>query len=338
MDTANLTRTTLEELIDKVIDYRGKTPKKLKGNWSSTGIPALSAKNIKGGKIVNEESIRYVDLKLYSRWMKEELQKEDILITSEAPLGETYFIKKDIKICLSQRLFAVRVNKQKIDPKFLYYYFNSELGKHELQSRATGTTVGGIRQTALMNVVVYHPESTVTQSHIASIITTYDDLIENNEKRIKTLEEMAQCLYTEWFVKFKFPGHEKVRMIDSGTEYGLIPEGWEIRKIEDLYQTASGGTPSRSKFDEYYINGTINWIKTKELNNQYILETEERITEQAIKKSAAKIFPKNSVVIAMYGATIGKLGILSKEAATNQACCVFLLKDSYLSNFYVFHF
>lgn len=68
-----------------------------------------------------------------------------------------------------------------------------------------------------------------TQTQIASIISTYDDLIENNEKRIKTLEEMAQRLYTEWFVNFKFPGHEKVKMVDSGTEYGKVPEGGNLR-------------------------------------------------------------------------------------------------------------
>jgi len=73
-----------------------------------------------------------------------------------------------------------------------------------------------------------------TQTLIASVLSTYDDLIENNEKRIKTLEEMASRLYTEWFVKFQFPGHEKVKMVDSGTEFGLIPEGWAIKKFYDV--------------------------------------------------------------------------------------------------------
>ena len=83
-----------------------------------------------------------------------------------------------------------------------------------------------------------------TQSRIASVLSAYDDLIENNEKRIKALEEMAQLLYTEWFVKFKFPhsrqspggqaGHQKVRMVDSGTEYGMIPEGWRVKRLGDV--------------------------------------------------------------------------------------------------------
>jgi len=235
-----LLESELGALLETIIDYRGKTPKKLKGDWSESGIPALSAKNIKHGKIVNEESIRFVDEDLYARWMKAEVKANDILMTSEAPLGETFFVKTNNKLLLSQRLFAIRANKSKINPKLLYYYFNTNLGKHELQSRATGTTVGGIRQTALNKVIVHYPKGIKTQARIASVITTYDDLIENNEKRIKILEEMAQRLYTEWFVKFKFPGHEKVKMVESGTEYGKIPEGWEVRRLGEDIELAYG--------------------------------------------------------------------------------------------------
>ncbi|MSR76244.1 MAG: restriction endonuclease subunit S [Candidatus Ryanbacteria bacterium] len=227
----------LGPLLDMIIDYRGKTPKKLHGDWVSSGIPALSAKNIKHGKIVNPESIRFVNSELYARWMKEEVKRGDILMTSEAPLGETFYVKNDDKILLSQRLFAIRTKDNKLVSRFLYYYFNSPFGKHELLSRATGTTVGGIRQTALVKVMVRMPESISTQRQISSVLSAYDDLIENNEKRIKALEEMAQLLYTEWFVKFKFPGHEKVKMVDSGTEYGKIPQGWafvEMRSVAKI--------------------------------------------------------------------------------------------------------
>ena len=241
----------LGPLLDTIIDYRGKTPKKLKGEWASSGIPALSAKNIKKGKIVNQEAIRYVDRDLYSRWMKEEVKKGDILMTSEAPLGETFYVKNDDKLLLSQRLFAIRTKKEKLDSQFLYYYFNSKFGNHELLSRATGTTVGGIRQTALVKVLVRYPENVGTQKNISSILTAYDDLIENNEKRIRALEEMAQLLYTEWFVKFKFPGHEKVKLIDSGTEYGKIPEGWEVKKLSQVASFVRGCSYSSEEIDDF---------------------------------------------------------------------------------------
>ena len=191
--------TRLANVLDTVIDYRGKTPKKLGGSWSENGIPALSAKNIKSGKIVNPISINHVDDDLYKKWMKEELKAEDILLTSEAPLGESYLIKKtDPKFCLSQRLFAIRTKD--ISSKFLYYYLNSKEGQEELQSRATGTTVQGIRQTELLKVEIPLP-SPYEQKSIGETLFAYDELIENNEKRIKILDSMIQKLYREWFVK-----------------------------------------------------------------------------------------------------------------------------------------
>ena len=103
---------TVADVISKVIDYRGKTPKKLGGDWSDSGYRALSAKNIKTGKIVQVDSIRYVSEDMYKAWMKEEIQREDILITSEAPFGQIFFWNSDEKIVLSQRLFAIRINEK----------------------------------------------------------------------------------------------------------------------------------------------------------------------------------------------------------------------------------
>ena len=165
-----------------------------------------------------------------------------------------------------------------------------------------------------------------TQHKIAGILSAYDDLIANNTRRIAILEEMAQRIYKEWFVDFKYPGHENDKMV--GSELGKIPEGWEVKKIKEVYDTASGGTPSR-KIDENY-GGNINWLKTGELNDNYIIDTEEKITELGLENSSVKIFPENTVIMAMYGATIGKLGITSTEIGTNQACCAFLPKhDTY---------
>jgi len=86
-----------------------------------------------------------------------------------------------------------------------------------------------------------------TQKRLAHVISSYDDLIENNEKRIKTLEEMAQRLYTQWFVKFKFPGHEKIKMMDSGTTFGMIPEEWEVKPLSSFAKIIMGQSP-QSKF------------------------------------------------------------------------------------------
>jgi len=163
-----------------------------------------------------------------------------------------------------------------------------------------------------------------TQRRIASILSAYDDLIENNTKRIEILEEMARSLYREWFVHFRFPGHEKVKLVDS--ELGKIPEGWEVLPLSEVFDTSSGGTPSR-KHPEYYEGGEIPWVKTRELNDTWIIDTEEKITELGLKKSSAKLFPKGTLLVAMYGATVGVLGVLDLDACTNQACCAVLPKN-----------
>ena len=170
------------------------------------------------------------------------------------------------------------------------------------------------------------------QRRIASILSAYDDLSEINTRRIAILEEMARRIYEEWFVRFRFPGHEGVRMVES--QLGLVPEGWRTTQLDDLYRTGSGGTPSRDHPE--YFGGDIKWVKTKELNDGFLSITEECITDVGLAKSSAKVFPRDTVLIAMYGATIGKLGILSTPAATNQACCAVVPKDSYFSAAYAF--
>jgi type I restriction enzyme S subunit len=102
-----------------------------------------------------------------------------------------------------------------------------------------------------------------------------------------------------------------------------VPEGWEVVRIDSLYKTSSGGTPSREK-PEYYDNGIYNWIKTGELNDSFVFETDEKITEIGLKKSSAKLFPPYTTIFAMYGNTIGQLGITTMPSATNQACCALM--------------
>ena len=149
-------RYTVKDVIDLVIDYRGKTPKKLGGDWSEKGYRAFSAKNIKTGRIVQSDSIRYVSEEMYSKWMKEEIRRGDILITSEAPFGQIYYWDSEEKIVLSQRLFSVRVKPQ-FYPKYIYEYMTTSLFQAELEGRATGTTVTGLRQPELLKCEIVAP-------------------------------------------------------------------------------------------------------------------------------------------------------------------------------------
>jgi type I restriction enzyme S subunit len=215
------------------------------------------------------------------------------------------------------------------DRRFIYYFLQSQ----GLERQNVAGAVPGVNRNYLHQLPVRVPPLS-TQRKITAILSAYDDLIENNTRRIQILEEMAQAIYRQWFVEYKFPGHEGVPLADSGTELGEIPEGWDIVSVSDLYDTSAGGTPSRKV--QGYFGGDIKWIKTRELNDRHILDTEEKITETGLKKSSAKLFPTNAVIMAMYGATIGKLGILTSPMATNQACCALLSKRDPFSHAFIF--
>lgn len=153
-------RYKIDKLVQLIMDYRGKTPKKLGMNWTENqcDIVALSAKNIKDNKIVNTDKSHYGSESLYKRWMKDgDIEPGDILITSEAPLGEVYLITKPIKAILSQRLFLLRFNKNIVNPWYIFAFMNSQSFKNKLFSKATGTTVVGIKQKELRKIEIDLP-------------------------------------------------------------------------------------------------------------------------------------------------------------------------------------
>lgn len=211
----------LGEITELIIDYRGKTPQKLGGDWSDHGYRALSAKNIKTGKIVQPDTIRYVDETLYHKWMKDEIKRGDILITSEAPFGQIYFWDSDEKIVLSQRLFGVRIQKD-YDPRFIYYYMTTPEFQGELSGRATGTTVIGLRQPELLKCVVRCP-NVLTQHKISSLLSALDEKIEFNEKLNDNLYAQAKAIFAQRFI---------------GIE--TIPDGWKKGNLLDIANYLNG--------------------------------------------------------------------------------------------------
>ena len=190
-------RLSLGEITENVIDCRGKTPKKLGGDWSESGYRALSAKNIKTGRIVQLDTIRYINDEMYKRWMKEEVQRGDILITSEAPFGQIFFWDSEEKIVLSQRLFCVRI-KPEYDARFIYYYMTTPAFQSELEGRATGTTVIGLRQPELMKCVIRCPRIQ-EQKAIATVLSAIDAKIVVNEKLNDNLEEQSKVIFDKLF-------------------------------------------------------------------------------------------------------------------------------------------
>jgi len=197
-------------------------------------------------------------------------------------------------------------------PRFLSYFLRTL----DFESLSAAAAVPGLNRNHLHLLPVQIP-SLAAQRKIAAILSAYDDLIENNQRRIKIMEEMAQNLYREWFVKFRFPGHEQVRMVDS--PLGKIPEGWEVRTVADTFIILGGGTPSK-KVPEYWEGGNINWYSPTDLTSSgsmFMEQSGTRITELGLRKSSARLFPAFSVMMTSR-ATLGVISINTTEAATNQ--------------------
>lgn len=169
-------RVTIDQATSLIIDHRGKTPKKLGADWTISGHRVISAQNIKGSRI-DENDHHYVDSRTYAKWMKVPLAAGDTLLTSEAPLGEVAYLQYDVDWVLGQRLYALRTKPSLAVGRFLFYALQSPLVRNDLESRATGTTVFGISQVELRKVQIPCPPI-AEQRRIAEVLGALDDRID----------------------------------------------------------------------------------------------------------------------------------------------------------------
>jgi type I restriction enzyme S subunit len=183
----------LGDLLESVIDHRGKTPKKLGGDFVKHGVPVVSAIHIKDGRIQWDQRERFVTPQMFAKWMPVRLCRGDVLLTSEAPLGETALVPSNDDLVLSQRLFALRGKAGVLDSTYLRYFLASATGQERLKARATGTTVTGIRQAELLKVLVPLP-SIAEQRRIAAVLGALDELIETNRRLALGSEDLAVSL------------------------------------------------------------------------------------------------------------------------------------------------
>ena len=302
--TSEWNHFALGEITELVIDYRGKTPKKLGGDWCKQGYRALSAKNIKTGRIVQAETIRYIDESLYRKWMKDEVQRGDILITSEAPFGQIFFWDSDEKIVLSQRLFCVRI-KPEYDARFIYYYMTTPEFQSELDGRATGTTVIGLRQPELMKCVIRCPEIQ-EQKVIAAILSSIDAKIIANEKVNDNLEQQAMALYRQMFVENNNDARRECR-------------------ADEYFDISIGKTPPRKEAQWFSMNPTdCIWVSISDMGRcgMYIADSSEYLTHESVDKFNIKVVPDNTVLLS-FKLTVGRVAITDGAMVTNEAIAHF---------------
>lgn len=237
---------TIEEIVDDILDRRGVTPTKLGGRFTHAGHRVISAKLVKGNRLdLTADEPRFVDPPIYNKWMRTPLQRGDVIMTSEAPLGELAYMAADEDWCLGQRLFALRPNPDLIHGRFLFYALQTTEVRADIHGRASGTTVLGIRQAELRKVQVPVP-SMAEQTAVSAFLGAIDDRIDNLRQANATLEAIAQALFKSWFVDFdpvhaKAEGREPEGM-DPATaalfpsefedsELGPIPQGWGVEGL-----------------------------------------------------------------------------------------------------------
>ena len=295
------------------------------------GIPLIRINNVMYGEIINED-LCYLPCSYLNNYKEFVLKKGDVLLALNRPITNNKL--KIGKITEGPSILYQRVGKLEMDGNryhsdFYFHYMQSESFINRLNNSLVGTDQPYIKTSEFENLKFVVP-TLEEQEKIASILSTVDEQINNVEALIKKNKELKKGLMQTLLTKGI--GHTKFKK----TEIGEIPEEWEVKKIIDIATTTSGGTPSRAK-KEYYENGIYPWVKTGELYNKYISETEEYITEDALKKSSAKLVQEGAVIIAMYGATIGKLSIAKRSVTTNQACCSIICNDNICYNEYLYY-
>jgi type I restriction enzyme S subunit len=309
----NWAEQRLGDLLELVIDHRGKTPKKLGGDFVDDGVPVVSAIHVKGGVIDWSQRERYVTQEMFVKWMPIRLERGDVLLTSEAPLGETALVPTSEDLVLSQRLFALRGKPGLLDSAFLRYFLASVPGQQRLNERASGTTVVGIRQEELLKVLVPLPPI-VEQRRIAGVLGALDDLIDTNKTLIGRLVEQADTVA------------EGRRRIVKGEEvtFGAVAN------------ISGGGTPS-TKRSEYW-GGGISWATPTDMTalpSPYLFSTSRQITQAGLEGCSSSLFPTGAILMTSR-ATIGATAITQMATAVNQGFIV-LEPRLEVDRWYLFH-
>ncbi len=291
----------LSEIIDLI---GGGTPKtKIKEYWNGN-IPWLSVVDFNtGNKFVfdTEKKITQDGLENSSTKL---LEAGDIIISARGTVGVVAMLGK--QMAFNQSCYGVKAIEGKSTNNYIYYLLKDAVSNF-LQI-AHGGVFDTITRDTFDEIDITLPPLP-EQKAIAEVLSALDDKIDLLHRQNKTLEQMAETLFRQWFV------------VEAG-------EDWEETTLGEVIETTSGGTPSRKNMN-FYENGVYSWVKSKELTGSFILETEEHISDAALEKSSAKLLPKHSVLIAMYGATVGEYSIISNQMTCNQAICALKPNSNY---------
>jgi type I restriction enzyme S subunit len=307
--------------------YKGK-------EFQGRGIRLVKMNQLFGERRIRSLSEGYDRIELSEKERQSVLLKKgDLLFSRTSVVADgvgkcSLIVEADEDLAWDSNIIRIRLNTAIADPEFYFYFFNSPQGRDTVKRLSSGAAVTTITGTGLSKSVVRFTQLSI-QRRIAGILSAYDDLIENNQRRIKILEEMARSLYREWFVHFRFPGHDKVKMVSS--PLGPMPQGWEVKTIQQFGQVITGKTPSKAT-PEFY-GEDMPFLKTPDMHgNMFILETGDRLSTSGAESQASKTIPAGSICVSCIG-TIGVVSLTIQKCQTNQQINSVVLKEGVTREF-----
>ncbi|EOA2862826.1 restriction endonuclease subunit S [Campylobacter upsaliensis] len=326
----------------------GKTIKDFSKEYKLNFKPYITFTNVCNNAVINPDLMEYVFID--SKEKQNKVLKNDILFLQSSEtfedVGKSAIYLNDDEVYLNTFCKGFRIEREAY-PMYLNYLLSSLSYKRYFMSVCSGFTRINLRQEHFLDIPLILPPLQ-EQKEIAEFLDKKCEKIQNyinkKQKLITLLQEKKQALINE-AVCGRVACHTERSEVSttaykpSGIEYlGLIPHHWEVARSGLIYKNISSGTTPQSDNDEYYKNGNIFWINSGDLNDSVLTNSKNKITQKAMMAySALKISPKGSLIIAMYGATIGKVSILGIDACTNQACCV-LCESKYLNTRFVFYY
>jgi type I restriction enzyme S subunit len=223
----------LRDVCELIVDCEHKT-----APTQQTGYPSIRTPNIGRGYFILD-GVNRVSEETYHLWTQRAVpQPGDLVMAREAPVGNVAIIPEGLRPCLGQRTLLIRPDRGKVEPLYLNYFLNGPHVQGLIHAKTNGVTVPHLNMEDVRTMDLPTLPSLPVQRRIAGVLSAYDELIENSQRRIRLLEAMARALYREWFVHFRFPGHEKLTRIAS--TLGDIPQGWEVRKLGDILELKYG--------------------------------------------------------------------------------------------------
>ncbi|MFG0851499.1 restriction endonuclease subunit S [Pseudomonas sp. FYR_2] len=310
---ASWKEVTLEDHVDLVVGYAFKSSGYTD---DESDVRLLRGDNVAQGELRWDKAKRW-PVADYQRYEAFHLRERDIILAMDRPwisagLKYARVKRKDTPSLLVQRVARLR-GTESLKTDYLRCVIGSADFTDYVLSILTGVNIPHISAKDIKRFRFLLPP-VATQERISRVITSYDDLIENNTRRIEILEEMARRLYEEWFVQFRFPGHEGVKFKES--ELGLIPEDWKVSTLDEFGEIITGKTPSKNNSE--FFGGVVPFIKLPDMHgNTFIIETSERLSEEGVSSQKTKTIPPGSICVSCIG-TAGVVVITSEPSQTNQ--------------------